>query len=165
MTHPEGTTTVDIPAHTTIHLDTKDSRGKRYAGDFQVHVPTIGDRIEMGKVLGRLMGDTSRHTPAMAFLCEVIAYLAVTVDSAPEWWAACDQGQTLYDSDPVIKLWKEVRAHEDRFLGGDAHAGAEDVGGHAGSAPGPDAASGDGAVGGDVQAPAERSEVLVSAGG
>lgn len=99
---------------TRISLDCTDERGKRYRGEFLFKVPTLGDRISIGRAKAAALPNGSVIDPDAFILCEQIAYLQNTLQAPiPEWWKPWE----MYDATPVHRLYAEATAYASRFLG------------------------------------------------
>lgn len=153
-----------LPARTTIELDYRGTRGKRYQGRFLFAVPNLGDKMSMGAMKGLYLPAGSYDQQAVQ-LSEMTAYLGTCLifgekDGGlpkPDWWDIVN----AYDAGPYLELWGRCLDYEAKFHGEGEDAGAvasEDQ--EQGHRPGSDSAP----VGRKIQPPAERPEVLGSDG-
>jgi len=144
-------------------IDVEDSFGKRWRGDFVYKVPNIGEQIKIGRLKANYLAANATADLNAMGLVEVICYLQITLTEKPKWWKPFE----LYDFSPVMAVYREVTAHEAKFLGrsagdegvGDVDQEPEEIGRSA-------VANGNGEdyVGGEVQATAQRRKVTVSNG-
>lgn len=156
---------------TIIDLEVESEDGRRtYRGRFKFTVPTLGMKIDIGKLKTLYLPMGSHADVEAAGIVETIAYLTVcceAVDEAgkptklPGWWDPIN----ARDFTPYGKLYSEAVAYDRRFRGaGKAPQRSRDAGLADEEGPnrgGEDDASDD-AVGGDVQAPAERRTTLAA---
>jgi hypothetical protein len=150
----------DLPPITTLHIDVKGTRGKRYVGDFTFKVPTLGDQVEMARIKTTYLPQGGAADVNGALLVEQIAYLTITIQKpTPAWYKPF----ALYDATPISALYMEAIGYERRFHGADVKPGeapeadsegSEDAGGSSVEDPNP--------VGRKVSPPAKRSETLVA---
>jgi hypothetical protein len=152
----------EIPAVTTIELDVRDARGRRYQGKFHYHVPTIGDQIKMGQIKTVMLPQGSPSDVNAAVLVDTLAYLQVCITfneqfPKPAWW----KPMALYDATPFSELFRRCLDYEAKF-----HGRGPDARGDEDGAPGAEERGGSGElpVGRKVQAPAQRRETLAGDG-
>ena len=152
----------EVPAVTTIEIDVKDARGKRYVGRFYYSVPTLGDQIKIGQVKAVMLPQGSPADVNAAVLVDMLAYLQVTLTfnehyPKPSWW----NPTKLYDAAPFDALYRRCLDHEAAFHGrGPQHRGDE---AGADESEGRDR-GGEVSVGRKVPPPAQRRETLAGDG-
>jgi hypothetical protein len=150
----------DLPAITTLNLDVVGEKGKRYTASLTYKVPNLGEQILIGNMQAQYLPRGGLADSNAALLTEQICYLTVTLQRPlPDWWKPF----AFFDATPVSALYALAVAYERRFHGADAKPKRPEETAREGEADD----SGDGveavsAVGRKVQAPAKRSEVLVS---
>ncbi len=135
-------------------------RGHHYKGTFTAKVPSIGQQIEIGRMKTIYLPQGAAADMNAAALVEAICYLEVCLekDKRPEWWAPMD----FLDSVIVMRVYAEVIAHANNFLGVSKKSGstAETDEGHE-EARGEDAPA-ESSVDEDVQPARKRREVVIS---
>ncbi len=149
----------ELPPITKISIDVLDGRGKRYAGEFTVKVPNLGDQIRVGQLKAHYLPQGGMADPNALLLVEQICYLEVAVMKKPDWW----QPFQFYDATPVSALYTKVASYEARFHGEDAHSGELQEGAGGGDEDaGGSSTEGDAHVGRKVQPPTKRRETLLA---
>jgi len=108
----------DLSPMTTLSIDIKDTRGKRYNASFVYKVPSIGEQIEIGRLKSAYLPQGAVADRNAQLLVEQICYLEVTIqkNDLPAWWKPFE----LYDAAPVTALYAEAIKYERRFLGVDS---------------------------------------------
>lgn len=98
---------------TTLSIDAKDTRGKRYKASFVYKVPTIGEQIEIGRLKAAYLPQGAAADRNAQLLVEQICYLEVSIQKTdlPAWWKPFE----LYDAAPVTALYAEAIKYERRF--------------------------------------------------
>lgn len=152
-----------VPDRYTFEIDVTDSRGKRFQGRFTTRAPTIEDMINVGRLKAAFLPEGAVDDPVSATLNHMTCHLAVVLESKPSWW----NPYKFYTSDPLVAVHREVAAYEARFLGTGQESGAESGEDPSRDGSGQSQGSGRGVDRGpdverSVQAPAERSETIVS---
>lgn len=102
----------DISPVLSFTVDVKDDFGQRWKGDFVYKVPTLGEQIQIGRLKAEYLPNGAAADPNALGLVEIVCYLSVTLRKKPDWWKPFE----LYDSTPLMAVWKEVMAHEAKFL-------------------------------------------------
>ena len=90
----------------SFSVDYTDGLGEQYTGDFVVHRPNIGERIEISVIEAQLKQNYNVDIIGTN-LAMMVAALSKAVDSAPHWF---ENPATLYD----IEL---IRTIHDKYVG------------------------------------------------
>jgi hypothetical protein len=152
----------EVPSTKVIEIDVKTDRGTRYQGKFLYHVPTIGEKIHVGRLKATYLPDGAAADPTATTLVDVVCYLTVCLTfndqyKKPKWWAP----MAGYDGDPYFELYRRCLAHEAKFYGRRTeHSGDEGSAGSQGESSG----EGEVPVGRKVQPPPQRPEALAGDG-
>jgi hypothetical protein len=161
----------DLPPTTTIALDIPSADGKRrYRGRWCYTVPTLGMKIDIGRLKTLYLPMGSAADAEALGIVETIAVITVCCQpidengkntAAPGWFDPIN----ARDFSPYAALYKEAMAYDRRFRGEQAPPGRrsdEEAADEAGSDAGGEDAEADARVGGDVQAPPERRTTLAA---
>lgn len=153
----EAEDTVEMPAVTTLSIDVKDERGKRYVHKFYYRVPTLGDQIKIGQIKQAMLPGGSPDVNANV-LVDTLAYLQVCITfndqyPKPSWW----KPNELHTATPFSALYGRCLDYEAKFHSGDA-VNRDD--GSAARGENASGGAGEPAVGRKIQPPAKRRETL-----
>lgn len=92
-------------ALTVLRMDLPGDFFERFAGEFIVHRPSVGEMIQIDNMAALL----NNHTPEQSLrtrgkdLAHMIATLKLVVDDAPSWWG---DPLNLFDTEPIqIAYW------------------------------------------------------------
>jgi len=143
---------------TILEIDVETPNGKRYAGKFRYHVPTLGDMVDIGNVYSRYIENAiSPDTTAQA-LAYAFAWLHVTIkddEINPVWWKESNRGIDLYHSAPILKLYRLAVEYHGKYLGTSVEVGEMKKS----AEPGSDE-NGSRDMVGDVQSSPERRTIM-----
>ncbi len=160
----------ELPPTTALTLDVVGAHGRRFKGRWLFTVPTLGMKIDIGKLKTLYLPMGCAADPEAMGIVEVMAFLTVCcqpIDEvgkacpAPAWWDLI----SARDFTPYASLYGEAIEYDRRFRGeaqgprrrDDEGAPAED-----GSDGDGEAGEADDGVGDAVQAPAERRTPLAA---
>ena len=101
-----------------FRIDTTDSRGRRWKGDFVFHCPNLGEQVKIGRLKAGLLPQGAYADPNAGLIAEMMGYLQITLKVKPSWW----KPETFHDAHVLSTVYGEARAYEARFLGGDSDA-------------------------------------------
>lgn len=129
MAEPASAAVEEVAETHTFAIKYVDRRGHQWAGNFSCHIPSIRERIAIGRAAAALRGGVPPEAlDAETFmLTDMLAQLTIVLDQVPPW-AAGNGLQEIKDANVVGMIYKEVRDHAQRFWGPDPKAeGAGDV--------------------------------------
>jgi hypothetical protein len=132
-------------------------RGVRYEGRFSFKVPTLGEQVVIGSMKSRYLPHGAVADPNAAAIVEQMCYLEVTLQEKPTWWQPLD----FLEADLLAKVYAEVIAYANKFLGRGAISGAASPGNEEQDNGGDDV-DGQDAVGEGSRPPGQRPKVIVS---
>ena len=98
----------DLVNKWVFNLDLTVPSGERFEGTFEMHRPTIGERIRIGVLEAQKLGGLGNVDMVTAGLAHMLATLEVVVDKAPVWW----KPEELRDLEVVQAVWQ---AYVDRL--------------------------------------------------
>lgn len=158
----DGAAAEEIPSETVFRFDHTSKRGKRFVGEFEYHVPTLGEQVDISVRKAQYLQETGGVEGEGQSLAEMISYLSIALRDTeehpfPKWWKQSNSGINLHDLSPVLALYVLGRAYEATFHGinEDTDTGVDEdegTGGHD--------ADGEGTVDTDVQPPPERRTLV-----
>jgi len=104
-----------LPSDYVFDLDYTDTRGRKWVGKFKAHILTIQQRAQVGLTRARLLNGISLASldSYTLQLLEMQAYLAIALDSSPEWAKKVD---SIRDVAVLNALYQEVANYEGRYF-------------------------------------------------
>ncbi len=107
-----------LPPIDFIEIDVTDKRGRRYAGRFEYHVPTLGDQMQIARIKALMLPQGAIADPAGSALVDCLGYLQVTLRFSeqvpkPAWY----QPEKAYSAEPYFTLYRRCLDYEAAFHG------------------------------------------------
>lgn len=101
----------------TFPFSWRDGRNKLWVGRFTHTIPSIGERIQLGVLEGRLLGGTNAEAidPLTRELAMIVAHFTFCLKALDTDWAK--DWRTLENPGLLQQLWSEVASHEAIFFG------------------------------------------------
>jgi hypothetical protein len=154
-----------LPAQTTIEIDVKDGRGKRYKGTFLYHVPNIGTLIDIGNMKTQYLPQGSAADVNAVALVEVVCYLTAAIQfndsfKKPKWWDPLK----AYSMEPYTRLYGRCLEYEARFHGTSEEPRDDESGLREGDNDGEVRGGSEVRVGDEVRPTSKRRETLAGDG-
>ena len=117
--HKTGTEKNPAKPVSTVHsfdVNVTTGDGKIYVGTFTSRILTIGDQIAVGKLRVAMSNGLSwsQVDPLTNSLLEKVSHLSISLTERPDW---SKDLMGIYDIRVLDAIYKEVSAHEGRFLG------------------------------------------------
>ena len=100
-----------------------DESGLMWVGEFVYRRPTLVQRGQIERFRTILDGDLVTIRSDITILHTALAHLRFTLQEAPGWWKAADNGGALYDANVVTEVYDKCINFEadwrKKVLGGD----------------------------------------------